>query len=231
MDGSLSHLTVHSGKIAKATHFAGWYDIYTSADCVLRPGLVSVASTNLVITMPSGMRAKIEEKSGRALSGIQVLGGCIDSDYTGEWKVLITPLMPLIDVGLSDKQAVVYKQLMAYGQYTIPADTAIAQFKLELVPVVKIVLSGGYLLEGNVQRGDGGFGSTELHMAQMAVVQYISALKSKGLMAWSDDKELIHLCKDHNFKFVLRTGETFEGTLAACTQMYGAKLVNDILIN
>lgn len=67
---------------------AGW-DIYASEDASLVPGVATLVKTGLQSKIPTGWFAKLFDRSGNALKRFHVLAGVIDSDYRGEWGVVV----------------------------------------------------------------------------------------------------------------------------------------------
>ena len=61
-----------------------------SEACSLNPGERRAVSTGVAMALPLGTYGKIEGRSGLAIrKGIVIGGGVIDSDYTGEIKVIL----------------------------------------------------------------------------------------------------------------------------------------------
>ena len=106
----------------------------------LKPGQRALVPTGLSMAMPAGYEAQIRPRSGLAAkNGITVLNtpGTIDSDYSGELKII------LINLGDED--------------FDITRDMRIAQ--MIIAPVVQARLQETDSLSDTV-RGAGGFGST-----------------------------------------------------------------------
>lgn len=111
-------------------------DLHSIEAAVLQPGERKLFGTGLTISLPEGFEAQIRSRSGLAYKhGVAVLNspGTIDSDYTGELKVL------LINHGDSS--------------FSVEKGDRIAQ--LVVAPFHQLV---GFTLD-NI-REDGGFGST-----------------------------------------------------------------------
>lgn len=124
------------------------YDLYlpdTGTDIVLLPGERKLIGSGLCIIIPDGYWVKFHERSGLAnKKGIAVMGGVIDSGYTGEWKVILKNTSEVFQ--------------------TISSGTAIAQFTLEKVISADIVSINQELFEienSKRVRGASGFGSTD----------------------------------------------------------------------
>ena len=64
------------------------YDICASIDTLCKAGATTPVSTNLAVEFPYGWEGKIETKSGLGKKGLTVLGGVIDSGYSGELVIL-----------------------------------------------------------------------------------------------------------------------------------------------
>lgn len=231
----MSYFKLLSGKIAKATSQSGWYDIYSSQDIKIRPGIISRIPTGITTEMSSDLRAQICEKSGKAWAGLQCKGGCIDADYREEWFVMMTVLTPerLLFPYAEKKQAPLLKQLESRGYILIPAGTDVAQFKLEYIPQVAIDLGQGAIyLESDMTR-TGGFGSTEEHLQKLNdvnnVLNYVKKCQSLGVQIESKDKELQSLCKEHLFTFSLLGRHDFTGTLHALIGEHGSCVITNII--
>jgi len=65
-------------------------DLYSVDDYIVEPNSRCLVSTGLKLHFPSNVYGRIAPRSGLALKyGIDVMAGVIDSDYTGEVKVLL----------------------------------------------------------------------------------------------------------------------------------------------
>lgn len=122
---------------------AAGYDIYSSVDMEIQPGLRDVVKTSIALAVPDGYYGRIAPRSGLAVKkGIRVEAGVIDSDYRGE-----------IVVCLSNA---------GNGVFVINKGDRIAQFILEKITTPSVVEVKSIDELGNTGRGDGGFGSTGL---------------------------------------------------------------------
>jgi dUTP pyrophosphatase len=123
----------------KGTSGAAGFDLFSVEDLVIYPGSRALVPLGLSIQVPLGTYGRIAPRSGLAVKhGIQVGAGVIDSDYTGEVKVL------LFNHGSDNFQ--------------IKTGDRIAQLVIE-----KIVDDLEIRLVENISetdRGSGGFGST-----------------------------------------------------------------------
>lgn len=75
-----------------ATIGSAGMDLCANEDQVLHPGQRRLISTGIFIQLPEGYEAQVRPRSGLAIKhGITVLNspGTIDSDYTGEIKVIL----------------------------------------------------------------------------------------------------------------------------------------------
>jgi dUTP pyrophosphatase len=97
--------------------------------------------TGISLSPPPGWYAQVHDRSSMGGKGIKVLGGVIDSGYTGEWFVMLAKV--------SGGQ---------YEYHTIKPGDKIAQFVLLPVPEATIVEVAE--LEES-QRGGKGFGSSD----------------------------------------------------------------------
>jgi len=74
-------------------HSAGYDLRYVGNPTMLEPNKRIAFSTNLILEIPSGYYGRIAPRSGLAAKhGIDVLAGCIDSDFRGEIKVILINL-------------------------------------------------------------------------------------------------------------------------------------------
>ena len=117
------------------------YDLYVDRD--YRIGVPPQAcSTGIRIIIPEGYWVKFAEKSGKALKGLSISGGIIDSAYSGELLVIASCTQEWMHV---------------------PAGTAICQFSIEkLIPSELVeITEGEYEAAKQLKdRQDAGFGST-----------------------------------------------------------------------
>lgn len=58
-------------------------------EILLKPGDIKIIPLGVKIQMDSGIYLKIESRSGLASKGINCTGGVVDSDYTGEYKLIL----------------------------------------------------------------------------------------------------------------------------------------------
>jgi len=74
----------------KATVGSAGYDLSSAVDATISPWGRELISLGICIQVPKGTYGRIAPRSGLAVrNGIQVGAGVIDSDYTGEIKVLL----------------------------------------------------------------------------------------------------------------------------------------------
>jgi dUTP pyrophosphatase len=113
-------------------------DIFSLEDYELNPGERHMFKTGISIAIPRGYVALIWDKSGLASRyGISTLGGVIDADYRGEYKIVL--------LNTSDKS------------YNIKKGDKIAQVIIQ--PVVEAETEEVEDLD-QTDRGSGSFGST-----------------------------------------------------------------------
>jgi dUTP pyrophosphatase len=69
---------------------AAGYDLTSTEECTILPNRRAVVATGISVKVPEGTYGRIAPRSGLAVThGIQVGAGVIDSDYTGELKVVL----------------------------------------------------------------------------------------------------------------------------------------------
>lgn len=110
-------------------------------EVILPPGARLAVPTGIYVSIPEGHYGRVAPRSGLAFKhGIDVLAGVIDSDYTGEVKVI------LLNTGANP--------------VTISNQERIAQLIIEKISMPEVEEVLGKCDLGSTVRGDGGFGST-----------------------------------------------------------------------
>lgn len=124
------------GAPRRATPSSAGYDLYSTEETVLLPGVITSVPTDLFLEIPEGYAGIIRPRSSAFKKGI-FTQGTIDSDYRGEVKVMAANLTrnPVI----------------------VPAGTALAQLILMPVAAPPAVFT---LALSVTERGARGFGST-----------------------------------------------------------------------
>jgi len=124
------------------------FDIQSAKDYDIWFGKVVIVETGLHLEIPLGFEALVRGRSGLASKGIQPYGGIVDSDYTGEIKVLLsccnlefTPEKPF-HIVKGDRVA-----QCAFKKVCFLSDTS--EMTFEKVDVLK-----------ETERGENGLGST-----------------------------------------------------------------------
>lgn len=126
-----------------SSEFAGWMDLHAwfpedYATAVIMPGESALIGTGIKSAIPIGWRVKFSDRSGLSnKSKLIRLGGCIDSDYRGEWMV------GLFNLGR-------YPRTIAHGD-------KIVQFSIEQAIPIEIETVDKL---PETTRAEGGFGST-----------------------------------------------------------------------
>jgi len=122
----------------KGSEDAAAYDLYAACDGIIPAGTNRAVNTGVKIKLPKGTYAKIEMRSGLALKNcLFAMAGVIDSDYTGEWKVII------YNAGKNDFE---YKKNMRIAQFIV-----LKHENIKFTEVENLDLTN---------RGEKGFGST-----------------------------------------------------------------------
>jgi deoxyuridine 5'-triphosphate nucleotidohydrolase len=111
---------------------------------ILYPNHRKMVGTGIRVAIPDGYWIKFHERSGLANKGIHILGGVIDSGYTGELKVI-----------MYNSGSQIYEH---------DCSKAICQFTLEKVTESKIELISNEDMDYQAslrERKDKGFGSSD----------------------------------------------------------------------
>jgi len=72
-----------------ATEHAAGFDLYSVEEVILQPGETKAIPTGLSIELPEGIVCLFWDRSGMGFKGIHRFAGVIDSDYRGEYKVIL----------------------------------------------------------------------------------------------------------------------------------------------
>ena len=116
---------------------AAGLDLYADGNFVVKAGTHAIIPTGVAVAIPDGYCGQVWPRSGVSVRyGVDVLAGVIDSDYTGEIKVVL-------QAGAND--------------FEISQGDRVAQ--LLIVPVSMLQCAEVESLDDTV-RGDCGFGST-----------------------------------------------------------------------
>jgi dUTP pyrophosphatase len=86
-------------------------DVTSTDSAVISPGCIRTLSTGIAAELPPGHWVKLEQRSGLAKHGLAVLGGVIDGNYRGEWKVMLLntgPTTVLVKAGERIAQAALH---------------------------------------------------------------------------------------------------------------------------
>lgn len=120
------------------------FDLYATEDLLFQYGQRKMISTKLSFIIPDGYWLKLRERSGLANKGLHLLGGVIDSGYTGEVKVIL------------------YHS--GTDPISITTDKAICQFTVEKLnkAIIEELTFDSFTTEANNRtRGEKGFGSSD----------------------------------------------------------------------
>ena len=117
---------------------AAGLDVSAIESVVIAPGKRAIIGTGLALALPAGFVALVCDRSGLAAKkGLTTLAGVIDSDYRGEYKII------LLNTGVEE--------------VSIAKSDRIAQ--VLILPVAQATLTEVAELP-TTERGAGGFGST-----------------------------------------------------------------------
>ncbi len=114
-------------------------DIFSCEKLIIKPKCRVLVKTGISMEFPKGYVALVWDKSGIAKNGVTCLGGVIDSNYRGEYKII------LLNVGSKN--------------YKIKKGQKVAQILIQ--PVVHGKIEEVNELDES-SRGEDGFGSTGL---------------------------------------------------------------------
>ena len=132
----------------RGSKYAAGYDIYTPYEFkLIAGGKRECIKVNFSITPPSGYFFKIECRSGLAAKGINIHGGIIDEDYTGDIGVIIslsasTDKDAILEMSFKKHDRIAQLILYAHGSYP----------DIDFIQVDELP---------KTDRGAGGFGSTD----------------------------------------------------------------------
>lgn len=73
----------------KGSEFAAGYDLYSIETKTIDPLSRSIINTGIAIKTPDGTYGRIAPRSGLSSKNIDIGGGVIDIDYSGEIKVIV----------------------------------------------------------------------------------------------------------------------------------------------
>jgi dUTP pyrophosphatase len=71
------------------TENAAGFDLYSSEDTILYPNETKAIKTDIAMEIPQGKACFIWDRSGMGFKGIHRFAGLIDSDYRGEFKIVM----------------------------------------------------------------------------------------------------------------------------------------------
>jgi dUTP pyrophosphatase len=140
-------------------------DVYAVDDYVIHPGETKLIPTGIRVAVPNGYEIQIRPKSGRALKTKMRIAnsiGTVDAGFRGELQVIIENIEPPIkDItyDFDDNGRPIITSILRGSDMTIGKGEKFAQLVLMEVP--KAVLFQVENLD-DTERGNGGFGSTNL---------------------------------------------------------------------
>ena len=89
----------------RASKRSAGLDLYSSIDVNIEVGPINKVNTGICIYLPENSYGSIRDKSSLADKGLLTLGGVIDSDYTGEFILIMTSLIEPIKIKNRQKTA------------------------------------------------------------------------------------------------------------------------------
>lgn len=78
-----------SRQLSRSTQHAAGYDLYSFVPCTIPPHGHVLISTGLRTAFNPFWAAVIFDRSGYGAKGLHRFAGVIDSDYRGEWKIIL----------------------------------------------------------------------------------------------------------------------------------------------
>ena len=131
-----------------ATSGSAGFDICISEDVSIRPRTTILAPTGLKMIIPEGYEGQLRLRSSMSKLGLIIPNspGTIDSDYRGEVKIALRNLQPWDSIDLK-------------------AGTRVAQIIISEIPKIhfEFLDEEEFQTFSQTERGDGGFGSTNLN--------------------------------------------------------------------
>lgn len=73
----------------RGSEFAAAYDLYTPTEFWINPGEQTIVNLGIAVAFTPGWGAMVFDRSGLGARGIHRQCGLIDSDYRGEWKIIL----------------------------------------------------------------------------------------------------------------------------------------------
>ena len=122
----------------RMTRGAAGYDLQVPVKVVLEPRQVRRISLDIAVSVPKGCYGRLAPRSSWTVRGLSVLGGVVDSDYTG----------PLVAILMNHGD-----EVLTIEEFERPIQLIIEQIAICRVREVTELRSTG--------RGQGGFGSTD----------------------------------------------------------------------
>jgi dUTP pyrophosphatase len=133
----LQRLTSDAYVPRKGSEYSAGYDLYSPIDEQIESGERKLIKLNISISIPRHYYGRIAPRSGLSLKGIDIGGGVVDSDYTGNVGVIIINNSPNV--------------------FTIEKGNRIAQLIIEKVANSNLVIVNSLQ---DTERSSNGFGST-----------------------------------------------------------------------
>ena len=93
-----------------ATEHSAAFDLYSIESVIINPNETKIISTGISMEIPEGKVGLIWDRSGLGSKGIHRFAGVIDSDYRGEWKIVLhnrSSLAIKINIGDRIAQAII----------------------------------------------------------------------------------------------------------------------------
>mgnify|MGYP001470161660 CR=1 FL=1 len=72
-----------------ATEHAAAFDLYSIEQSTIQPGETKSIGTGIALEIPKGFACYIRDRSSMGFKGIHSFAGLLDSDYRGEYKIVL----------------------------------------------------------------------------------------------------------------------------------------------
>lgn len=71
------------------THNSAGFDLYSIEDKIINSGETVIVKTGIALEIPEGKAVFLWDRSGMGMNSVHRLAGLLDSDYRGEYKIVL----------------------------------------------------------------------------------------------------------------------------------------------